>query len=100
MTSAHDLAIVQLTNTTDRGLEVTLTLGQVARRVTVLAPGQSTVLVAPPGAYWSFAPSGPTQAGPGPVIQPDTTSVDSGDEQLADGDDDDDGGRGPGRTHR
>lgn len=62
MSTANDLAVVEMTNTSDRPLAVILTLGGVARTVATLARGATIVLVSPEGASWSFEPA-PAGAG-------------------------------------
>ncbi len=94
MTNANDLAVVELTNTSDRALVVTLTLGGVKRSVATIDQGASIVLVSPEGAYWSFEPTGSAdQAGStasgGVTPEQRTVGTEPDDEE-------DDGGRGKG----
>ncbi len=98
MTNANDLAVVELTNTSDRALVVTLTLGGVKRSVATLERGASIVLVSPDGAYWSFEPTG----GASPAGSTEDAGGTAGQQRTADlagsepDDDEDDGGRGKG----
>lgn len=97
MTNANDLAVVELTNTSDRALVVTLTLGGAKRSVATLERGASIVLVSPEGAYWSFEPTGATgratsTGGPGGSTPEQRTAGSEPDGE----EEEDDGGRGKG----
>ena len=55
MSEATDIAIIDLTNTTDRPLVVSLMLRGEARPIITLGPGETTRQVTPSGAAWSFS---------------------------------------------
>ncbi len=55
MSEATDIAIIDLTNTTDRPLRVNLMVRGEARHIVTLGPGETTRQVTPSGAAWSFS---------------------------------------------
>ena len=55
MSEATEIAIIDLTNTTDRPLRVNLMLRGEARHIVTLGPGETTRQVTPSGAAWSFS---------------------------------------------
>ncbi len=57
MADATEVAVIDLTNTTDAPLKVTLVIGEVERHIVTLGPGQSSRQVTPSGVSWKFGPA-------------------------------------------
>lgn len=55
MSEPNEIAIIDLTNTTDRPLRVNLMVRGEARHIVTLGPGETTRQVTPSGAAWSFS---------------------------------------------
>lgn len=56
MTKTTEVAVIDLTNTTDAPLQVSLVVGEVEHHIITLGPNESTRQVTPSGVSWKFGP--------------------------------------------
>ncbi|MEM9653087.1 MAG: hypothetical protein AAGA65_13385 [Actinomycetota bacterium] len=78
MSDATDIAIIDLTNTTDRPLVVNLMVRGEARHIVTLAPGETTRQVTPSGAAWSFTTETETAKSAGSAAEGEVDLENSG----------------------